>query len=120
MLFSNIIVPVGTLWSRRVRTSLPAMFVICLFVQIGMYIERTVIVEGMLSRTELRFDWVNYTPHLTEILITIGAFASVGFLYLLFTRIAPIIPVWEVYEGQATQKPQKVGRAVVPAHMDVE
>jgi Ni/Fe-hydrogenase subunit HybB-like protein len=120
MLFSNIIVPVGTLWSRRMRTSLPVMFVVCVFVQIGMYIERTLIVEGMLSRNELRFDWVNYTPHLTETLITVGAFGAVAFLYLLFTRIAPIIPVWEVYAGQTRQKPQQVGRAVVPTHMDVE
>ncbi len=83
MLFCNIIVPVGTLWSRRVRRSLPAMFIVCVFVQIGMYLERILIVAGFLSRTELSFNWVNYTPHLPEIFITIGTFSFLALLYIL-------------------------------------
>jgi len=113
MLFCNVIVPVSTLWSRRIRTSLPAMFVICVLVQIGMYIERVLIVPGYLSRTELPFNWVNYTPHAPEILVTIGTFGFLALLYALFTRIVPIIPVWEVYEGQAQQSSRRIGRAVV-------
>jgi Ni/Fe-hydrogenase subunit HybB-like protein len=120
MLFSGIVVPVGTLWSRRVRTSLPAMFVVCVFVQIAMFVERALIVEGMLARNELRFNWVNYTPHLPEILMTVGAFGVVAFMYLVFTRLAPIVPVWEVYEGQTLQKPQRIARTVVSTHTDVE
>jgi Ni/Fe-hydrogenase subunit HybB-like protein len=113
MLFSNVVVPVGTLWSRRVRTSLPALFVVCVFIQIGMYLERILIVSGFLSRTELPFDWVNYTPHAPEILITIGVFAFLALLYVLFTRFVPIIPVWEVYEGQVLRGSRRIGRAVV-------
>jgi molybdopterin-containing oxidoreductase family membrane subunit len=119
MLFCNIIVPLGTLWSRRVRTSLPAMFVICIFIQIGMYLERVMIVAGFLSRNELRFNWVNYTPHAPEILITTGTLAFLGFLYVLFTRVVPIIPLWEVYEGQAMQSARRIGRAVVSTRSDM-
>ncbi len=80
------------------------MFVICIFIQIGMYFERILIVAGYLSRPELSFNWVNYTPHAPEILITMGTFAFLALLYVVFTRVVPIIPVWEVYEGQAMQK----------------
>jgi molybdopterin-containing oxidoreductase family membrane subunit len=113
MLFVNIVVPLGTLWSRRIRTSLPAMFVICLVIQVGMYIERVLIVAGFLSRNELPFNWVNYVPRWPEVVITVGSLSFLALMYLLFTRIVPIIPVWEVYEGQAMQSPRRVGRAVV-------
>lgn len=118
MLFSNIIVPVGTLWSRRVRTSLPAMFVICIFIQIGMYLERILIVAGFLSRNELPFNWVNYTPHWPEIVITVGTLSFLALLYIVFTRFVPIIPVWEVHEGQATAGSRRIGRAVMPTKME--
>jgi Ni/Fe-hydrogenase subunit HybB-like protein len=118
MLFANIVVPLGTLWSRRVRTSLPAMFVICIFVQIGMYIERILIVAATLSRNELAFNWVDYVPRPPEIIITVGTLAFLGLLYTLFTRLVPIIPVWEVYEGQAMQSTRRVGRAVLPTRTD--
>jgi len=118
MLFANIIVPLGTLWSRRVRTSMPAMFVIALFVQIGMYLERVLIVPGFLSRNELPFNWVNYTPRWPELLITAGTFAFLALLYLLWTRVVPIIPVWEVYEGQAFQSGRRVGRALLSTRSD--
>jgi Ni/Fe-hydrogenase subunit HybB-like protein len=113
MLFANIIVPLGTLWSRRIRTSLPAMVVICIFIQIGMYLERVLIVAGFLSRNELPFNWVNYTPRWPEIVITVGTLAFLGLLYALFTRVVPIVPLWEVHEGQATQGTRRIGRAVV-------
>lgn len=119
MLFCNIVVPLATLWSRRIRTNLPAMLVIAIFIQIGMYIERVIIVAGMLSRSELPFNWVDYVPRAPEIMITIGALAFLGLMYTLFTRIAPIIPVWEIYEGQAMQSTRRVGRAVLPTRTDV-
>lgn len=119
MLFCNIVVPLGTLWSRRVRTSLPAMFVIGILVQVGMYVERVLIVAGSLSRNELSFNWVNYTPHWPEVTVTVGTLAFLGLLYMVFTRFVPIIPVWEVYEGQAMQETRRVGRAVVSTRTEV-
>ncbi|MCZ7540749.1 MAG: polysulfide reductase NrfD [Anaerolineae bacterium] len=119
MLFCNIVVPLGTLWSRRVRTSLPAMLVIGILIQVGMYTERALIVAGSLSRNELPFNWVNYTPHWPEVTVTVGTLAFLGLLYMVFTRFVPIIPVWEVYEGQAMQETRRVGRAVVSTRTEV-
>lgn len=120
MLFSNIVVPWATLWSRRVRTSIPALFLVCVFVQIGMYLERYLIVPVTLGRNELPFDWGTYIPHLPEVLITIGAFAGVGLMYILVSRIFPLIPVWEVQEGQMLQGLRRIGRALIPTRAEPE
>jgi molybdopterin-containing oxidoreductase family membrane subunit len=118
MIFSNVILPWATLWSRRIRTSIRALFIISLFVQVGMYIERFLIVPVTLGRNELPFDWGIYIPRWPESLITVGAFALVGFLYLVFSRIFPLIPVWEVYEGQVLQGLRRIGRALVPTRSE--
>jgi Ni/Fe-hydrogenase subunit HybB-like protein len=113
MLFSNVVLPWATLWSRRIRTSTGALFFIAVFVQIGMYIERYLIIPVTLGRNELPFDWGIYVPHLPESLITVGAFALVGFLYVLISRIIPFIPVWEVLEGQMLHGLRRIGKALV-------
>lgn len=120
MLFSNLLLPWATLWSRRIRTNLPALFFISVFVQIGMYIERYLIIPATLGRNELPFDWGLYIPHLPESLITLGAFSLVGFLYVLLSRIFPLIPVWEVYEGQVMQGLRRIGRALIPTRGEPE
>ncbi|MEJ2349321.1 MAG: polysulfide reductase NrfD [Anaerolineales bacterium] len=118
MLFSNVVLPWATLWSKRIRTSIPAMLFISIFVQIGMYIERYLIIPGSLGRNELPFSWGLYIPHLPESLITVGAVCLVGFLYILFSRIFPLIPVWEVYEGQVMRGLRRIGRALVPTRAE--
>jgi molybdopterin-containing oxidoreductase family membrane subunit len=120
MLFSNVLLPWITLWSRRLRTSLPALLIISIFVQIGMYIERYLIIPGSLGRNELPFDWGLYVPHLPESLITVGAFALVAFLYVIFSRLFPLIPVWEVYEGQVMRGLRRIGRQLVPTRAEPE
>ena len=118
MLFSNIVLPCATLWSRRLRTSIPVILIVAIFVQIGMYIERYIIVTTMLGYNELPFDWGIYIPHVPESLITVCAFLFVAFLYLVFTKFVPIIPVWEVQMGQVTQGLRRIGRAIVPTRVE--
>jgi Ni/Fe-hydrogenase subunit HybB-like protein len=120
MLFSNVLLPALTLWSKRIRTSIPALFLVCIMVQVGMYLERYLIVPGSLGVNELPFSWGLYVPHLPESLITVGAFALVGLLYVLFSRIFPLIPVWEVYEGQILHGLRRIGRALVPTRAEPE
>jgi molybdopterin-containing oxidoreductase family membrane subunit len=120
MLFSNALLPWATLWSRRVRTSIPALAVISLFVQVGMYLERYLIVAVTLGRNELPFSWGRYTPRLPEILLTIGAFSLIGVLFLAFVKLFPIIPMWEIREGQMLHALRKVGALVVPTRAEVD
>jgi Ni/Fe-hydrogenase subunit HybB-like protein len=113
MLFSNVVLPFATLWSKRVRRSKVALLIIAVFVLIGMYLERYLIVAVTLGRNEMPFSWGTYVPQLPETLVTIGAFALVAFLYLLFSRLIPLIPVWEIQEGQLMQGLRRIGRALV-------
>jgi hypothetical protein len=55
---------------------------------------------------------------LPEILITIGAFSLIGFGFLVFIKLFPIIPLWEVRLGQLEQGLRHVGRAIVPTRID--
>ena len=83
-----------------------------------MYFERYLIIPGTLGRNYLPFDWGVYIPHLPETLITIGAFALVAFLYLIYSRFIPLIPVWEVLEGQLSLGLQRIGRMLVPTRSE--
>jgi len=114
MLFSNIVLPWATLWNKKIRRSLPALFIISIFIQIGMYIERYLIIPATLGVNEFPFSWGLYIPHVPETLITVAAFCFVILAYIIFTRILPIIPAWEVYEGQVLHSVRRIGRSIVP------
>jgi Ni/Fe-hydrogenase subunit HybB-like protein len=118
MLVSNIVIPWFTLWSKRIRTSIPALLIICIMVQVGMYLERYLIIPVTLSRNEFPYSWGIYIPNWPESLITVGAFCMVGFLYVVFSRFIPLIPVWEVYEGQVMQGLRRIGRRLVPTRSE--
>jgi Ni/Fe-hydrogenase subunit HybB-like protein len=120
MLVSNIVIPWLTLWSKRIRTSIPALVVISIMVQVGMYLERYLIIPVTLSRNEFPYSWGLYIPNWPESVITVGAFALVGFLYLIFSRFFPLIPVWEVYEGQVMRTIRRIGRRLMPARSEPE
>jgi len=51
--------------------------------------------------------------HVPESLISVGAFGLVAFSYIIFTRIFPIIPLWEVREGQILHGVRQIGHALV-------
>jgi Ni/Fe-hydrogenase subunit HybB-like protein len=120
MLLANVVVPWLTLWFKRVRRSITALVLISLLVQVGMYLERYIIIPVTLGRNELPFDWGRYIPNWPESVITLGAFAFVGFMYILFSRVFPMIPVWEVQEGQLFRRLAQVGRALVPTHEEAD
>jgi Ni/Fe-hydrogenase subunit HybB-like protein len=120
MLVCNIVIPWFALWSKRIRTSIPAMLFICIVVQVGMYLERYLIIPVTLSRNEFPYSWGIYIPNWPESLITVGAFCMVGFLYVVFSRFIPLIPVWEVYEGQVMQGLRRMGRRLLPTRSEPE
>ncbi len=120
MLITNILIPWLTLWNRRIRRSPLWLFLITLGVNVGMYIERYIIVTGFLTRNRLPFDWGAYNPSLVEILISIGSLATFIFLYAVVSRLIPLVPVWEVQEGQLAHTLRRVGRALIPSVAEIE
>jgi molybdopterin-containing oxidoreductase family membrane subunit len=117
MLFGNLVLPVATLWSRRIRDNTAALVIICIFIQIGMYLERYFIVPVFLGYNELPFSWGVYIPR-AGVLLTIASIAMIILLYMLFSRVVPLIPVWEILEGQIFQGLKRIGRALLPARSE--
>lgn len=120
MLFFNIVVPWSTLWSQRVRRSPLALFFIALGIQVGMYLERYMIIPGFLQRQRLPFDWGYYNPQPVELSIAIGTLALFSLLYVLASRVIPLVPVWEVLEGQLSHSRRRIGKTVVTSVAELE
>ncbi len=95
MVICNSFIP-QIFWFKKMRTSIPVMFVISLFVNIGMWFERFVIIVTSLHRDFLPSSWGMYVPSGVEWGITIGAFGFFFTLFLLFCRALPVIAMAEV------------------------
>jgi molybdopterin-containing oxidoreductase family membrane subunit len=95
--------PLLLLW-RRVRGSAPALLAICLGVNVGMWLERFVIVVASLSHDRLPFGWRHYTPSWIELGLTLGAFGWFFFLVLVGLKLLPPLSIAELKE-QATHGP---------------
>ena len=95
MVSCNVIFP-QLFWIKKLRTSIPVMFVIGVLVNVGMWFERFVITVTSLSRDFLPSSWAYYTPTLTDLAILIGSFGFFFTFLLLFTKGLPVVSIAEV------------------------
>ncbi len=95
MVSCNVLSP-QFFWFRKLRRSIPFMFVIAIFVNVGMWFERFVIIVTSLSRDFLPSSWAYYKPTIFDIGILIGSFGLFFTLVLLFTKTMPVISIAEV------------------------
>ncbi len=95
MVSCNVIAP-QLLWFRKVRTSLAAVFVLALVINVGMWFERFVIIVTSLHRDFLPSAWSAYIPTSIEIATLIGSFGLFFTLFLLFCRFVPMIAAAEI------------------------
>jgi molybdopterin-containing oxidoreductase family membrane subunit len=95
LLFCNIIVP-QALWSARVRSNVVALFVIALIVNIGMWLERFVIVITSLHRDFLPSSWGMYLPTIWDWATFVGTIGLFLALLFLFIRFLPMISIFEM------------------------
>jgi molybdopterin-containing oxidoreductase family membrane subunit len=85
-----------------------------------MYTERVLIVVGNMQRNYLPFDWGTYKPTWVEISIVAMTFAGFILLYILFSRIVPYVPVWEIKEGRLRYSLRRIGRLWVPTAAEID
>jgi molybdopterin-containing oxidoreductase family membrane subunit len=95
MVSCNVIFP-QLFWFKKIRRSIPLMFAIGIFVNVGMWFERFVIVVTSLSRDFLPSSWGHYTPSLYDAGILLGSFGLFFTLILLFVRVLPVVSISEV------------------------
>jgi molybdopterin-containing oxidoreductase family membrane subunit len=94
MVFLNFVVPFVLLGIRRLRTITTAT-IAAVCVLVGMWLERFVIVVPTLANPRLASASSSYMPTWVEITITAATFAAMVMLYLIFSKLFPIITVWE-------------------------
>lgn len=95
MMTCNVISP-QLLWFRKLRRNLTFTFILTIFINIGMWFERFVIVVTPLHRDFLPSSWSMYSPTITEIGIFIGTFGIFFTCFLLFIKFFPVIAISEI------------------------
>ena len=95
MVTCNVLVP-QIFWFKRMRTSLPVMFVVSILVNIGMWFERFVIIVTSLHRDFLPSSWGYFRPTFVDILTFTGTFGLFLTMFLLFVRFLPMVALSEV------------------------
>lgn len=95
MVTCNVVIP-QLFWFRYFRRNIPWMFVISIFVNIGMWFERFVITVTSLHRDFLPSNWGMWIPTLYDFGALFGSFGLFFTLFLLYIRLMPAISIAEV------------------------
>jgi Ni/Fe-hydrogenase subunit HybB-like protein len=117
MFLCNVVTP-QLFWSRRIRRSVPVMFVLSILVNVGMWFERFVIVVTSLSRDYLPAAWGYYAPTFWDVATLVGSFGLFFTLFLLFLRFLPIISMAEIKGVMPQADPHRNGHPPAPAIAD--
>jgi Ni/Fe-hydrogenase subunit HybB-like protein len=91
----NVIVP-QALWFKRVRLSVMVLFAISIVVNIGMWLERFMIIVTSLHRDFLPSSWHIYHPTFWDFATLAGSLGAFGWLFLMFVRFLPAISISEM------------------------
>jgi len=119
MLIFNIVVPWAVLWNRKWRSTPWILFSVGLLINVGMWFERYIIIPVSLTINRMPFTWRLYHPSI-EIPLSIGTLSFFILLYMAASRLIPLVPVWEVQEGQMAHSVKKYGRETVVTVSELE
>jgi molybdopterin-containing oxidoreductase family membrane subunit len=84
------------LWSKKVRSNTVVLFIISLIVNVGMWLERFVIIVTSLHRDFLPSSWAMFYPTIWDWATYIGTLGLFGCLMFLFIRVMPMISIFEI------------------------
>jgi len=99
MALTNFVIPVLCL-ARLGRRTIGKVLTASLSVLVGMWLERFIIVVPTLANPRLPFGEGIYWPTWVEWGELAGSFALFALFYLLFTKLFPVISIWEIREGR--------------------
>ena len=86
------------LWFLKIRTNLTALFVISIFINLGMWFERFVIIASSLSNDYIPWAWSNPNITWADWGILLGSFGWFSMWFLLFAKSFPIVAIQEIKE----------------------
>jgi Ni/Fe-hydrogenase subunit HybB-like protein len=116
MIASCFVIPFAILVNSKTRT-IAGTVVASVFVNVGMWLERFTIVVPTLSNPRAPIHSFAYWPSWVEWSLMAGCFAAFILLYMGFTKLFPIVSIWELQE-EALPAPTPVP-ALVPVRMEV-
>ena len=108
MVSCNVIFP-QLFWFRKIRRSVPAMFIIVILVNVGMWFERFVIIVSSLHRDFLPSSWGMFVPTLVDLGILLGSFGLFFTLVLLFAKTLPVVSISEIKAVAPGSQPSHAG-----------
>ena len=95
MITCNVLSP-QIFWWKKARTHIGTLFVVSIFVNIGMWFERFVIVASSLHRDFMPSSWDYYSPTIWDVAALLGSFGLFFAMFCLFVRFLPIVATAEV------------------------
>lgn len=108
MMSCNVLSP-QLFWSKKMRRSIFVTFFMSIFINIGMWFERFVIIATTLARDYLPSSWSYYVPTWVEIGLFVGTMGLFFTLYLIFVRVAPVVAIAEIKSILKSSGDQYVG-----------
>lgn len=95
MMTCNVISP-QIFWFKKMRRSVVVTFIMSIFINIGMWFERFVIIVTSLHRDYIPSSWSMYSPTWVEIGLFVGTIGIFMTLFLIFARFLPVVAIAEV------------------------
>ncbi len=104
---------------RKDKHPILAFTVAAILVNVAMWVKRFIIVVPTLALPQLAYDWGSYTPTWVELSITAAAVAGFTLLYTVFSRLFPIVSIWETAGEASASKVLEVPlvRTPMPSHL---
>jgi molybdopterin-containing oxidoreductase family membrane subunit len=110
MISCNVLIP-QLFWFRKIRTNVISVFVISIFINIGMWFERFVIIVTSLHRDYIPSSWSYFHPSIIDMSTFFGTFGLFFTLFLLFIRYLPMVAIAEVKGVLPVSSPHAHGEA---------
>ena len=113
LLLCNFVVP-QLLWVKKFRRNIAVLFTVAMFVNVGMWLERFVIIVTSLSADFLPGSWSIYSPTMWDFMTFVGTIGLFMTLFFLFVRVLPMISIFEMRtllpEATPVQPPHEGGK----------
>ena len=100
MLICNMVLPLS-LFSQKLRRNTTWLFILSIFINLGMWFERFVIVVPSLSHEFEPWQWGGYAPTWVDYGILLGSFGWFFMWFLLFIKQLPVMAIAEIKEDRA-------------------
>ena len=113
MMLCNVVSP-QLFWKKAWRQSIFLTFFMSIFINVGMWFERYVIIASTLARDFLPSSWSYYSPTWVEISLFLGSQGLFYTCFLIFTRVAPVVAIAEVKSVLKATGDQYVGKNTMP------